>query len=396
MIQNEKLIEIINANNSFLKASALKALVKRQKSDASLIPNETSDICLHYASKYYYSSCSPSFCAYAGYRAGFYGVGINDYASVGGFKEFRTASRILKIPYTYGFHLACKPLFDEDRAIVYGYGVCYEVSKNLNNDLSIYRERQKNIAFKYLQKVNSRLSKYKIQVTKNEVIKQSLYKKGGALSEKHVFNCFAEKIIKKFDKEQEMVDFIVKLLKIDGNDKDLAFLLSSQNKFFIDDLTKILFNNREVFGVKEELASVDEIVALNGKYGIISSYKIKPMNFTQPELEKVCEVLIEKGFNGVTFDDRKIPKDNLNSLIEFFISKGLMPISLYRLGMPRQTGRVGEIHKTLFDTALAVIGNSVSSAYSISDAMFGETTLQKCPDLKTRIELFKNVGRKGR
>lgn len=396
MVQNEKLIEIINGSNSCLKINALKALVKRQKTDASLIPNKKEDVCVHYASKYYYSSFSPSFCAYAGYRAGNFGVGINDYASVGGFKEFKKASKILNIPYTYGYHLACEPLFKEDRAIVYGYGVSYEVSKSLNKDLEVYREKQKEIAFKYLEKVNSRLNKYKIQVTKKEVLKQSLYKKGGVLSEKHVFNVFAEKIIAKYGKGKEMVDLVVKILKIDNENKELAFLLESQNTFYADDLTKILFNNRDVFAVKEDLVLASEIININKKYGVISSYKIKPTNFDEQGLLKACEILKEKGFNAVTFDDRKIPSDKLDAIVDFFISNGLMPISLYRMGMPRQTGRQGDMPSILFDTAIAVIGNGISTAYNISDAMFGETTIQKCPDLKTRIELFKNVGKKGR
>ena len=120
------------------------------------------------------------------------------------------------------------------------------------------------------------------------------------------------------------------------------------------------------------------------------------MKYTQTELIEVCKTLKEKGFNGVTFDDRKIPKERLNDLNEFFIANDLMPISLYRMGMPRQTGRQDKMQDILFDTALAIIGNGISSAYSISDAMFGKTTLQNCPDLKTRIEIFKNVGRKGR
>ncbi len=396
MFQSEKLIEIINKNNSFLKANALKSLVKRQKNDASLIPDGKKEICLHYASKYYYSSCTPSFCAYAGYRAGFFGVGINDYASLKGYKEFRKASRILKIPYTYGYHLACKPLFNEERAIVYGYGVCYDVSSKLNKDLEVYREKQKELSFKYLQKLNSRLSKYKIQVSKKDVLKQSLYNKGGVLSEKHVFNCFAEKIIDKYGKGKDMIDFIVKIFKIEKDDKNLAFLLNSQNDFFIDDLTKILFKRRDVFGIKEDFTTVDEIIALNKKYGAISSYKIKPMKFTIEELESMCALLKEKGFNAVTFDDRKIHNEKLDELNEFFLSKDLMPISLYRMGMPRQTGRATKMADVLFDTALAVIGNSISTAYSVSDGMFAITTVQKCPNLKKRIELFKNVGRKGR
>lgn len=396
MVQNEKLIEFINGSNSCLKVKALKTLVKRQKTDASLIPDKKDDVCMHYASTYYYSSYSPSFCAYAGYRAGNFGVGINDYASVGGFKEFRKASRILKIPYAYGYHIACEPLFKEDRAIVYGYGVCYGVSKSLNNDLKIYREKQKEIAFKYLEKVNARLSKYEIQVTKDEVLKQSLYKKGGVISEKHVFNLFAEKIISKLGKGKDMVDVFVKILKIEGDNKDLEFLLESKNTFYVDDLTKILFNNRDVFAVKEDLVLADEIININKKYGIISSYKIKPTNFDKEGLLKACQLLKEKGFNAVTFDDRKIPSDKLDDLIKFFISNDLMPVSLYRMGMPRQTGRKDDMPKTLFDTALAIIGNGISTAYNISDAMFGETTMQRCPDLKTRIEIFKNVGRKGR
>ncbi len=396
MFQNEKLIEFINSNNSFLKVNALKTLVKRQKADATLIPEKKDEICLHFASKYYYSSFSPSFCAYAGYRAGFYGVGINDYATLKGYKEFRKACRILKTPYIYGYHLSCQPLFNEDRAIVYGYGVCYDVSSKLDKELGEFRERQKELTFKYLEKVNSRLKKYKIQVNKTELLKQSLYSKGGVLCEKHLFNAYAEKITAQFGKGQEMIDFIVKLLKIERDDKSLAFLLASENNFYVDDLTKVLFKNRDLFGVKETLTSVDEIIKLNEKYGVISSYKIKPMKYTQTELIEVCKTLKEKGFNGVTFDDRKIPKERLNDLNEFFIANDLMPISLYRMGMPRQTGRQDKMQDVLFDTALAIIGNGISSAYSISDAMFGKTTLQNCPDLKTRIEIFKNVGRKGR
>ena len=394
MFQSEKLIEIINSDNTLFKNKALKRLLALEKLNSALTPVVSEEVCLHYASNFYYSQYTPYCCAYAGYRAGFFGVGVSDYASLRGYKDFRQASQILNMPYTYGYHLECQGLFGEERSVAYGYGVSYEQSTCLDKELEKYRQIKIDLAYNYIQKINSRLNKYNIKITKKEVIKNSKFKKSGLITEKNVFRVLAEKLLGVFGKGESLVEFLTSNLKVDSNLEDLIFLKEVENKFIQDDLTKILYNNRKIFKVKENFPTAKEIVRLNEKYGVITSYKLKPKKYSLTELEKICDTLTSLGFNAVTFDDRKLTNEKLDEVINLFISKNLLPISLYRMGMPRQTGRHSAPPKILFETSLAVIGNAKSTAYNIEDGMFTKTTIERCSDLKTRIELFSNIGKR--
>lgn len=393
MFQSGKLIEIINSDNTIFKNKALKRLLAKEKTDAELVPMVKEEVCLHYASNFYYSQYTPYCCAYAGYRAGFFGVGVNDYASLRGYKDFQKASKILNIPYAYGYHVECQGLFGEDKSVVYGYGVSYNQSINLDKELEKYRQLKIDLAFTYIEKINSRLNKYGVKITKKDVIKKSKYKKSGILSEKNVFRVLAEKLLSIFGAGEQLVEFITSNLKIESSE-DILFLKESENKYIVDDLTKILYNNRKIFKVKENFPLAKEIVRLNEKYSVITSYKLKPNKYSSVELEKICDTLVSLGINAVTFDDRKLEEDKLNEVIDLFISKNLLPISLYRMGMPRQTGRHTLQSKILFESSLAVIGNAKSTDVNVEDGMFTRSTVERCKDLKTRIELFSNIGKR--
>ena len=391
MLQTERLINALVDSPRFLRAKILKMLLKLEESDKSLVPTKKDKVVLNFASNYYYSLYSPSLCAYTAYRAGLKAVAVNDYASLSAGKEFFKACKVLGLPCSIGYHAECVPLFNEKKASCYVYGIAHNQIKNLNEELKPIREEKKQHVEALVKKINSRLKKYSINVPILEVMASSNYLKGGAVTEKHVAKVLAKKIIEKFNSGEEIVNFLSSVLKINVLDTDIDYLTLANNKYLSEDLTRVIYNNIHVFKAGETLREASELLSLDKLTGGITAYKLRLSSFDEEFIKNVAGVLKDKNFTAVAFDDAVFTNEETNKITSLFLENGLLPIAVNRMGMPRQIIKAGDMNETLYDIAKAVLGSAISASFDIGDGMFGLNTLSKCPDLKTRIELFKNV-----
>ena len=392
MINKEKLLKSLEGKGAIAKSSSLKKLIKLENVSPELVPVQKELVPLHFTSNVYYSLYSPTMCAYFAHKSGCFAVAINDYATVKSYKELKKACEILSLPYACGYHVECKPLFGEKKAVVYGYGVAYNDYKKLSLDLNEVRLNKQKGILKIIQNVNKVISSYGIFIPVKLVIKN----KNNVITEKNVAKVLAEILVKKFGKDEELLQFLKNVLKIDSCECDIRFIKEPENSYFEEDLAKVIYTKCVLLKSKDKKDDCKKFIDINNKYGIISAYKIDVKSFDEKELKIIVDTLIENGFNAVTFKCNGIDKEELNKIVDYFMERGMLAISLYRMGLPRQLMPTFEESSQLYLNSLAVIGNAISVNCDKDDGLFGINTVNNCESLKKRVELFSNIvkGRK--
>ena len=335
---------------------------------------------------------SPTMCAYYAHKSGCFAVAINDYATVKGYKELKKACEILSMPYACGYHIDCKPLFGEKKGVVYGYGVAYNDYKNLTLELNDVRTKKQRGIVKIIENVNKFISLYGITIPVKAVIKG----KNNVITEKNVAKVLAEILVKKFGKEEKLLDFLKTVLKIDSCENDLRFIKEQENSYFEEDLAKVIYTKCLLLKSKDKKDDCKKFIEINNKYGVISAYRLEIKNFDEKQLKLYVDTLLEKGFNAVSFKCNDIDKEELDKIVDYFMDRGLLAISLYKLGLPRQLMPIMEESSKLYLNSLAVIGNAISVNCDKDDGLFGINTINNCESLNKRVELFANIvkGRK--
>ena len=387
MINKEKLLEKLEGNDSLSKSASLKKLLKLEANNPELVPVQKELVPLHFTSNKYYSLYSPTMCAYYAHKSGCFAVAINDYATVKAYKELKKSCEILSLPYACGYHVECKPLFNEKKGALYGYGLAYKDYKNLDNELAFVREAKKQGIIKAIQNINKSISGYGITIPTKLFIKN----KKNSITEKSVAKVFAEILIKKFGKDEALLEFLKTALKIDSCENDLRFLKEQENLYFVEDLAKVLYNKYNLLKAKDKKEDAKKFIKINEKYGAISAYRVEIKNFDENYLKNVADTLLDNGFNAVTFKCNDIDCNELDKIVNYFLERGIIAISLYRMGLPRQHMPTFEASNQLFLNSLAVIGNAISVNCDIKDGLFGKNMISDCENLKKRIEIFSNI-----
>ncbi len=387
MINKEKLLKSLEGDYGLVKKSALKKLIKLESAQIELVPVQKELVPMHFSTNICYSLYSPTMCAYSAHKNGCIAVAINDYATLAGYKELKEGCEILNLSYAAGYHVECKPLFNEKKGIVYGYGVAYKNAKELSLELKEFRLKKQEAVIKVIENINRSISSYGITIPVKWVLKS----KNKVITEKNLAKVFAEILIKKLGKDEALLEFLKTALRIDSCENDLRFIKEQENSYFEEDLAKVIYTKYNLIKSKDKREECKKIIKLNNKYGVISAYKVDIKRFEEGTLKNVCETLISNGFNAVTFKTGDIDKEDLAKITDYFLEKGLLPISLYRMGLPRQHMPSQEDSNQLYLNSLAVIGNAISVNCDEADGLFGINTVNNCESLKKRVELFSNI-----
>ncbi|MBO5713723.1 MAG: hypothetical protein J6R88_05975, partial [Clostridia bacterium] len=262
MLSKEKLLEGLNAKSLSTRCKSLKKLLKLESFNSELAPVSKEIVPLHFSSNMYYSSYSPTLCAYLAHKCGCFALAVNDYATVSSYKELKKACEILKMPYACGYHVYTEPLFNEKKGVVFGYGVANLYQKALNEDLKEFRLTKLENVKKIIKRINKVLLPFNLSISEREVIDKKKVKKGGSVTEKDVAKHLAEKLVKKYGKGEELLKFLKVALRVDSCEKELPFLIETENTYFVEDLTKVIYLNYQIFQSKTKNKVVDSVLAI--------------------------------------------------------------------------------------------------------------------------------------
>ncbi len=395
MRNKEKLTDALNHNSLHRKRFALKQLVKIEKTNQEHIPVVKNIVPLHFSSFKSYSLYSPTMCAYIAHRSGAFGVGICDYATLSYAQEFKKACEILNSPYTCGYRVDGKPIFDgETKTVLYGLGIPVEFEEYYSELFKIERDKKTKSTLKLIEKVNSNLQGQGITVNVKELQKEAK-KHGTIFTEKHVAKNLAENIVDAFGKGKGLLEFIDKYMGIVSCEDETRFLHESENMYFTEDLAKVIYVNYLKPMLDSEDTDLTSFIKLNEKLGVISSCGLEIKEYNEEELTKIVKVLRKNGFESVTIRNKLLSEEDYLKIVKFFNDNEMITISMYGVGLPRQIVPTTALDVD-FKSSLAVIGNSVSIAYDKKDGLFTNRTISKCPNLEKRLVLFANIGKRGK
>lgn len=408
MLNTEKLISLLNDKRPRKRRRVFKKLIKREESekreaDKAAIDGEAiksvaasakkpfAPVTLNTATSYYYSRYSPSLAAYLAHVNDVAVIGVNDYATVKGFKEFKFAADIARLKYVYGYHAEVKPLFNEDYAVVYSYAVPFSSAKELQRDLEPIRKIKYDYCKFVISEINKRLKKTKIRLSESDVIKNSEFLSGGAVTEKHVARVAAKILSEKIGADKA-VGFLTETFKLQLTDDETRYLSDADNEYIVEDAARILGEQIRKRFKCENLSPVKSLVAINDKYGVITAYKLKIRTLDEEDLIKKCAALKGAGVSAVAFNGKYLSDEDLSRAYEIIYDNELIPIEIVRAGMVRQNVHLTSASDKQLDVAYLLVGSAITAAYGADESFTGKSFATDS-DFKKKVEVFINAGK---
>ena len=419
----QELINNLNNPSMDVRLSSLRKLMDMVNEGKIERPQMGNDVNNHIHTTYSFSPYSPTKAVWMAYMAGLKTAGIMDHDSLSGAKEFVEAGKIIGMMTTIGV---------ECRA---------DMSKTKLNGLRINNPDQKSVAYmalhgiphqnidtvveffkpytahrntrnrKMTDKINELFAPYNISLDYDkDVLPLSMSHDNGSVTERHLLFALSKKITERFGKGQKVVDFLKNELSLNLSKKVEDFLLDENNDVYEYDLLGALKSDlveKIYIDATDECPDVREVIELGKSIGAISAYAYlgdvgdsvtgdkKTQKFEDDYIETLFEVLDELKFNAVTYMPSRNTFEQLKTIRELCDKYNLFQISGEDINSPRQSficeAQRNPEFANLYDATLALINHEKAATENIENAMFSDKTIEKYPNIKDRIEVYKNL-----
>lgn len=424
MDKETNLVEKLNHENVDIRLESLEKLAIIIKEGKLPIPEKGNDVNNHIHTTYSFSPYSPSKAIWMAYNAGLMTAGIMDHDSISGALEFIEAGKILGMATTIG--VECRADFsntplkgrkinnpDQDTiAYVALHGIPHTKINEVQKFFIPYtRERNKRNKL-MVNKINKLLEPFNIIVDfEKDVIPASKSNEGGSITERHILFALSHKLVERFGKGHEVVDFLKEKLKINVKPTLREYLMDTTNQFYEYDLLGVLKSDlvdKIYVDATEECPQIDELVGFSNSIGAISAYAYlgdvtdsvtgdkKAQKFEDDYIDLLFQVLKDIGFNAVTYMPSRNTMGQLKKVKFLCQEYGLFQISGEDINSPRQSfvciAMRNEEFKNLVESTWALIGHEKVATEDINKAMFSKETIVRYPDLDTRIRVYKEIG----
>ena len=419
-LENKKKILYDPSVSADERLDALKSVYYMHLSGVSVMPERTQFVNNHIHQTYSFSPYTPSAALYEAWKAGLSTAGIMDHDSIGGAREFLEAGKILDMPVTVGCELRVsvegtklfgKRLNSPDQpslAYVAMHGIPHQCLDDLDTVLSKKREQRNVRNLKMCDKLNELTKPYGIGVSfYRDVIPNSMYERGGSVTERHILFTLVRKIIEGRDRE-EAISLYERIAEAPLPEKKRASLLDAPNRFFAYDLLGVMKSSlleKIYVEADDELLNIKDYLRLCSMIGAISAYAYlgdvkesptgdkKAQKFEDDYLNMLMDELTSLGFNAVTYMPSRNTPEQLNRVMRLCREHGLFQISGEDINQPRQSFICEELAKPEFKhlkkATYALIGHEISATEDIENAMFSEKN--KRHPLSVRIDYFSSV-----
>lgn len=419
-LENKKKILYDPSVSADERLDALKSVYYMHLSGVSVMPERTQFVNNHIHTTYSFSPYTPSAALYEAWKAGLSTAGIMDHDSIGGAREFLEAGKILDMPATVGCELRVsvegtklfgKRLNSPDQmslAYVAMHGIPHQCLDDLDTVLSKKREQRNVRNLKMCDKLNELTKPYGIGVSfYRDVIPNSMYERGGSVTERHILFTLVRKIIEGRDRE-EAISLYERIAEAPLPEKPRAALLDAPNRFFAYDLLGVMKSSlleKIYVEADDELLNIKDYLRLCSMIGAISAYAYlgdvkesptgdkKAQKFEDDYLNMLMDELTSLGFNAVTYMPSRNTPEQLNRVMRLCREHGLFQISGEDINQPRQSFICEELAKPEFKhlkkATYALIGHEISATEDIENAMFSEKN--KRHPLSVRIDYFSSV-----
>ncbi len=397
--------------DKFVRLNALKALVSAVEKGELKPAENKGGISHHIYTTYSFSPYTPSKAAFMGYMSGLETVGIIDRDSVSGAKEFLAACDMLGIAATFGAESLVK--FDstllkdvqlncqEQPSLGYCvlHGIPHQSIDRFTGYFEYYAEKRTDRLKKMTDKYNELLAEYGLNLDFEKDVKSlATVSDGGVLTEEHLLLAVANKILERYDKGKDTVDFLLGELELELNDDQKKYLKDTFNPGYELDMVDILRQDLLPMWIDadEECPDVKEFVKIAKETGAILAY-----SYTGDEeisAEELLAVLKGLGFNAVTYCPSKLSQDQLEEIKALCVKYDLLQLSGEFVNRPRQAFIEDSVNTEAFsylkDTSWAVIGHEKAASVNEEFGMFSKKIIGKFPTLKERVEYFSSLAKK--
>ncbi len=413
--------ELLNDREPEKRMNNLRLILKEEK--AKQVPSRQMDYYInnHIHTTFSFSYYTPTMSVWMAFRSGLQTAGIIDHDTISGAREFMAAGEIAGIPTTKG--VECRADFSktplegrrinnpDQRSVAYIaiHGVPDHQIDRINTFFAPYREERNKRNLLMIRRLNEILEPVSLSLDFNvDVLPLSYASKGGTVTERHILFALARKIMEKFSKGREVIEFLQNKLKVEISKKNLSYLEDKKNYFYTYDILNVLKSTllgKFYIDTTTECPDVRDVLALSDEIGSISAYSYlgdiaesvtgdkKAQKFEDDYLELLFDVIKKLGFKAVTYMPTRNNVTQIKRIQSLCGRYGFFQISGEDINSPRQSFickilKNQELHN-LVDAAWALIGHEKRVEEDLDEGLFSRKIIKKYPDLDKRIQIFK-------
>jgi len=417
--------ELLNEREPEKRLDNLRSILKEEKAEG--LPGKQMDYYInnHIHTTFSFSYYTPTMSIWMAFRSGLQTAGIMDHDTISGTREFVMAGEIAGIPTTKG--VECRADFSktplegrrinnpDQKSVAYTaiHGVSDNQIDRINSFFAPYREERNRRNLLMVQRLNEILEPVSLSLDFDlDVLPLSYALQGGTITERHILFALAQRIMAKFSKGREVIEFLQHKLKIEISKKNLAYLEDEKNNFYAYDILNVLKSSLvELFYINAttECPDVRDVLALSDETGSISAYSYlgditesvtgdkKAQKFEDDYLELLFDVIKELGFKAVTYMPTRNSMAQIKRIQSLCKKYGFFQICGEDINSPRQSFiceilKNQELHN-LVDSSWALIGHEKRVEEDLDEGLFSKKMIKKYPDLNGRIQVFKKAGK---
>ncbi|HZJ58200.1 MAG TPA: PHP domain-containing protein [Clostridia bacterium] len=424
MIYYDDCIEGLNGGDQGTRLSSLRRLKEGMDSGKIPRPKGMGYINNHIHTTYSFSPYSPGKAVWMAFNSGLATAGIMDHDSVSGAGEFIEAGRILGIATTVG--IECRVDFsstplrgrrinnpDQDSiAYMAIHGIPHTQIQKVTDFFAPYTAERNKRNRAMTRNINRIMEPFDIELDfDREITPISQYGDGGSITERHLLFALSLKLVQKFGRGQELIEFLTRRIGIRIKSPILDHLTDKDNIFYEYDLLGLLKSDlveRIYIDATGECPDVREVIAFSKDIGAIPAYAYlgdvgdsvtgdkKPQKFEDDYLDLLFKVIKDLGFDAVTYMPTRNTMEQLKRVKDLCLSYGFFEISGEDINSPRQSFVCeilnNPIFENLIDSTWALIGHEAAATDDLSEGMFTDDTASRYPDLHRRIAVYREIG----
>ena len=412
--------KLLNDGDLKKRLANLEFILKEEK--AKLRPRKQKDyfINAHIHTTFSFSPHTPTMAIWMAYRSGLRLAGIMDHVTISGAREFIEAGRIAGVTTTNGIELKVDfsktPLknrhinqpYQKSIAHIAIFGIPTHQIDKVDSFLTPYREERNKRNLLMVKRLNKILEPFALSIDfTHDVLPISFHLQGGTVTERHILFALTQKIMARFSKRKEVIDFLKNELNVKISRHHLSYLENKNNNFYAYDIVHVFKTGLlEKFWINAitECPDVKDVLALADETGSISAYSYlgdvidsptgdhRDQKFEDDYLELLFDVIKELGFKAVTYTPTRNSMVQTKRINGFCEKYGLLQIIGEDNNYPRQpficeSLKNKQLHY-LVDSTLALIGHDKRAEENQDEGFFSRRTIKKYPDLKERVSIF--------
>lgn len=413
--------ELLNDRDREKRLENLMSVFKKEKEE--WMPGKQMDYYVnnHIHTTFSFSCYTPTMSVWMARWSGLKTAGIMDHDTISGGREFVIAGNIVGLPTTKG--VECRADFSktplngrrinnpDQKSIAYIaiHGIPDSQIDRINAFFAPYREERNKRNILMVQRLNEILEPFSLSLDFNvDVLPLSYASEGGTVTERHIIFALAKKIMEKFLKGREVIDFLQNKLKVGISKKNLDYLEDEKNNLYSYDILNVLKSTlveRFYKDATTECPDVKDVLDLADETGSISAYAYlgdvtecvtgdkKAQKFEDDYIELLFDVIKELGFKAVTYMPTRNSMSQIRLVRSLCKRYGFFQISGEDINSPRQSF-ICEVLKNqelrnLVDASWALIGHEKRAGEDPDGGLFSRRMIKKYPDLEKRIQIFK-------